>query len=98
MYKDEIQEIKINFASLLQIFLLLSRELLTQELGNLIDCPVIFSISGMIECILRINFINILLVFFLLGDSPASEFYMLVYVLLTLSMKMEQTAFHNVSK
>jgi hypothetical protein len=33
----------------------------TQELGYLIDCPVIFNISGMKGCVLRINFENILL-------------------------------------
>jgi len=47
--------------SLLQIFLLYKRELLTQELGYLIDCPVIFRISGMIGCIVRINFVTVLL-------------------------------------
>jgi hypothetical protein len=39
--------------------------LLTQELGCLIDCPVIFRISGMMECVLRINCIAILLIHFI---------------------------------
>ena len=33
----------------------------TQELGYLIHCSVIFNISGMRGCVLRINFGNILL-------------------------------------
>jgi len=51
------------FTFLLQIFLLFSRDFLTQELGYLIDCSVliIFSISGMKGCDLRINFLNVLL-------------------------------------
>jgi hypothetical protein len=61
LYTDYIQETNINFTSLLQIFLLLRRDSLTQELGYLIDCSVIFSISGMKGCDLRINFLNVLL-------------------------------------
>lgn len=56
-----IQETKINFTSRLHIFLLSRRVLLTQELGYLIDCPVILNISGMRGCVLRINFGNMLL-------------------------------------
>jgi hypothetical protein len=61
MYTDKAQETKITFTPLLQIFLLFRRESLTQELVHLIDCPVIFNISCMIGCVLRINFINIVL-------------------------------------
>jgi hypothetical protein len=66
----------VNFTSLLQIFLLFRRESLTQELVNLVDCPVIFSISCMIGCVLIINFVNIVLLIRFIQSQKF--FYMLV--------------------
>jgi uncharacterized membrane protein len=73
----EMSRLKVvNFTSLLQIFLFFRRESLTQELVYLVDCPVTFSISCMIGCVLIINFRNIVLLIRFIQSQKF--FYMLV--------------------